>query len=41
VIKRLQRTKTGVKSANKTPIMSELTVDNKLKLGICFKKAAQ
>jgi hypothetical protein len=26
---------------NKTPLMSEMTVNNKLKLGICFKKAAQ
>jgi hypothetical protein len=30
-----------LKSANKTPLMSEVTVNNKLKLGICFKKAAQ
>jgi hypothetical protein len=41
VIKRIQGTKTGLKSANKTPLMSEVTVNNKFKLGICFKKAAQ
>jgi hypothetical protein len=33
--------KTNMKSANKTPLMSEVTVNNKLKLGIRFKKAAQ
>jgi hypothetical protein len=37
VIKRIQGTKTGLKSANKTPIMSEVTVDNKLK-GHLFQK---
>jgi hypothetical protein len=33
--------KTGLKSATKTPLMSEVTDNDKLKLGICFKKAAQ
>jgi hypothetical protein len=33
---------TEMKSANETPLMSEVTVNNsKLKLGICFEKAAQ
>jgi hypothetical protein len=35
------RTKIGLKSANKTPLRSEVTVNNKFKLGLCFKKAAQ
>jgi hypothetical protein len=32
--------KTELKNTNETPLMSEVTV-NTLKLGICFKKAAQ
>jgi hypothetical protein len=35
------RNENWIESANKTPLMSEVTVDNKLKLGIRFKKAAQ
>jgi hypothetical protein len=35
------RNENWIENANKTPLMSEVRVNNKLKLGICFKEVAQ
>jgi hypothetical protein len=34
------RNENWIENANKTPLMSEVRVNNKLKLGICFKEVA-